>query len=145
MKDDLRENPPQRFDIARQWRAFNAAFQFVELTMSGTSIGRRTVRIPNHLLGVADEATRRQLRTVLNVVPSDHELGGRSVEARRHRLVGRYLRVIPGFGYVVVRKDKEAFLTELEALKQTVAVFKDRVTAKLSVELDKRAAESRKH
>ena len=52
--------------------------------------------------------------------------------------------MIPGFGYVVVRKDKEAFLTELEALKQAVAVFKDRVTAKLSVELDKRAAELEK-
>jgi hypothetical protein len=51
--DELKQNPPQRFDIARTVRVFNAAFEFVEFEMTGTNIGRKTIPIPAELMGLA--------------------------------------------------------------------------------------------
>lgn len=34
VREDLKTNPPQKFDVARRVRVFNAAFQFVELSLA---------------------------------------------------------------------------------------------------------------
>jgi hypothetical protein len=141
IEEDLRANPPQKFDVARRVRVFNAAFQFVELEMNGTSIGRRSVQIPTHLLGVADERTREQLRTVLRIVPAGHELSGDKLERLRRGIERDYLKSIPRFGQALLRTDKEAFEQEVELLKLRVEEFKTEVTAKLQKELTARIAE----
>src|SRR5690606_582210 len=51
---DLEENPPQSFDIARRMRVFNSYYEFVDLELTGVQIDRKQVRIPAHLMGVAD-------------------------------------------------------------------------------------------
>jgi hypothetical protein len=61
--DDLQINPPQKFDLARTVRVFNAHIEFVDFNLVGASIARKTVRIPARLMGLAgDEATARLLR-----------------------------------------------------------------------------------
>ena len=60
---DLKQNPPQKFDIARTICVFNAHFEFVEFEMTGTHIGRKTMPIPAELMGLAkDEQTKRRLK-----------------------------------------------------------------------------------
>ena len=44
---DLKANPPQPFDITRKVRVFNAAFEFVDFELSGTSIDQMTFPFPN--------------------------------------------------------------------------------------------------
>ena len=141
VQTDLRENPPQKFDVARRIRVFNAAFQFVELEMSGTSIGRRSVQIPTHLLGVADERTLEQLRTVLRIVPAGHELSGDKLERLRRGIERDYLKPIPRFGQALLRTHKEAFEHEVELLKGRVDEFKSEVSTKLQQELTARITE----
>lgn len=141
LQEDLHANPPQKFDVARRVRVFNAAFQFVELEMSGTSIGRRSVQIPTHLLGVADEKTREQLRTVLRIVPSGHELSGDQLARLRRGIERDYLKSIPQFGQTLLRSGKEAFEREVELLKVRVEEFKTEVLAKLQQELTGRIAQ----
>lgn len=141
LQEDLQANPPQKFDVARRVHVFNAAFQFVELEMSGTSIGRRSVQIPTHLLGVADEKTRDQLRTVLRIVPAGHELSGDKLERLRRGIERDYLKPIPRFGQVLLRADKQLFEREVALLKVRVEEFKAEVSAKLQQELTGRIAE----
>ena len=75
---DLKRNPPQKFDVARRIQVFNAHFEFVEFSLTGTHIDRKTVRIPSRLMGVVDEKTRDELNTTLQllgvwlVLPADH-------------------------------------------------------------------------
>lgn len=140
-QENLARNPPQSFDIARKLRVFNAAFQFVELEMTGTNVSRHTVRIPNHLLGIADDATREQLRTVLSIVPSQHELSGKPLAKARHRLIKTHLQLLPGYGYVVLRANKHAFLEDLTTLTALVDGFRAEVNEKLEAQLTQRVAE----
>lgn len=135
---DLVENPPQKFDVAHRVRVFNAAFQFVELTILGTKIHRRKVQIPSYLLGVADEKLRDDLSTALKVVPERHELSGTKLDGMRQRLEKRHLTVIPGYGHVVLRSSKEAFLADLKLFQEEVEKFKTQVGEKLDQELDER-------
>jgi hypothetical protein len=141
LQENLRVNPPQRFDVARRIRVFNAAFQFVELAMSGTSIGRRTVQIPSHLLGVADAKTREQLRTVLRIVPTGHALSGDNLERLRRGIERDHLKPIPGFGQALPRTRKEAFERKVELLKERVEEFKAEVSKRLQEELTARVGE----
>lgn len=138
---DLLTNPPLKFDVARRVRVFNAAFQFVELEMSGTSIGRRSVQIPTHLLGVADAKTREQLRTVLRIVPAGHELSGDKLERLRRGIEREYLKSIPRFGQALLRTNKEEFEGKVELLRARVEEFKAEVSKKLQEELAARVGE----
>jgi hypothetical protein len=135
---DLARNPPQKFDVARTVRVFNAAIQFVELKVQGTDLKSSKISIPNHLLGVADKRLLRELKTTLQVVPEGHDLSGEDLKAKRARVEDRYLRVIPGFGYAVRRTQKEDFRREYEDLKAEVEAFRTRVKEELDTELDER-------
>jgi hypothetical protein len=141
VRADLQKNPPQKFDLARKVRIFNAAFQFVELTMTGTNVGRRTIRVPNHLLGVTDHVTRDALRTVLTVLPSGHDLSGQRLESMRRGLERDYLTIIPSYGYVVLREKKAKFEAQVALLKVAVQQFKEEVRTNLDAELERRVGE----
>ena len=43
VQESLAQNPPQKFDVSRRVRVFNAAFEFVDFELSGTFIDRKTV------------------------------------------------------------------------------------------------------
>ena len=131
LQEDLRSNPPQKFDVQRQLRVFNAAFQFVELRVLGTNVARRTVRLPTRLLGMTDEQTRDDLRMGLRLVPLTHDLSGRDLDVKRRRIEKRHLTIVPGYGYAIRRAAKEEFLRDLETLKQEVERFKTKVAADL--------------
>jgi len=133
----LEENPPQKFDIARKVRVFNAAFEFVEFELLGTSIDRKTVPIPKHLSGVADMKTREQLRTSFTILPPDHKLSGTHLEKDKSLIAKKYLRRITGYGNVVLRSRKLDFEREVELLKDAVDRFAEEVRTKLQTAMDK--------
>jgi hypothetical protein len=136
VEQSLKENPPQKFDVSRRVRVFNAAFEFVEFELSGTSIDRKTVPIPHHLLGVADDATREQLRASFRILPPNHELSGEHLKYDRDLIAKRYLRVIPGFGSVLPRSRKPDFEREVEELRSAVKDFGKAVQTKLQSAMD---------
>ncbi len=110
VEGDLKDNPPQRFDITRKVQVFNAAFEFVDFELSGTSIHQMTVPIPKHLYGIADEQTREQIRTSCSLLPPGHELSGDHLRRDRNLIAKKYLRTIQGgFGTVVLRSHKGDF------------------------------------
>jgi hypothetical protein len=141
VQENLKADPPQKFDVARRVRVFNAAFQFVELRMPGTSIGRKTISIPPQLMGAVDAAMEGRLKTLLNVVPKGHELSGKTLQDERRLLDDEYLAIIPGYGHVVLREQKSVFQAAVESLSKKVDRFKAHVEAELESELSKRVDE----
>ncbi len=137
VKKDLDHNPPQRFDIARKVRVFNAAFEFVEFELLGTFIDRKTVPIPSHLSGVADEKTREQLRTSFTILPPDHKLSGEHLARDKDLIAKKFLRTIKSYGTVVLRSRKDAFEKEVQALRTTVEAFGHKIRDELQAAMDK--------
>lgn len=137
VQEDLKKNPPQNFDIARTVRVFNAHFEFVEFELLGTFIDRKTVRIPKHLSGIADEKTREQLRQSFTILPPNHKLSGEHLLHNKRLIERKYLKQIKGFGNVLLRTRKEDFLKEVETLQADVKAFGEQVRDQLQSEMDK--------
>lgn len=128
----LKENPPQKFDIARRVNVFNSYFEFVELEVLGTQISKQTVQIPNHILGVVDDKTRRQLKTQFRIVPPEDELSGEHLSKDRELIAQQYLTRIPNYGVIVRRNKKEEFVKAVDALKASVDAFSKRLEESLA-------------
>ena len=134
---DLQRNPPQKFDIARKVRVFNAAFEFVEFELVGTFIDRKTVPIPKHLSGIADKQTRQQMRTSFTILPPDHKLSGEHLKRDKNLIAKKYLRSIKNHGSVVLRSRKDKFEKEVEILRKAVAKFAETIRDELQAAMDR--------
>jgi hypothetical protein len=134
---NLKENPPQPFNISRAVRVFNAAFEFVDFELSGTSIKQMTVPIPKHLYGIADEQTRELLNTSSKLLPPGHKLSGDHLRKDRNLIAKKYLRAIRNFGTVVVRSRKPDFEKEVKDLRDAVAKFGEKIKQDLQAAMDK--------
>ena len=137
IRRNLQDNPPQKFDIARRMNVFNAYLEFVELELSGVQIDRKRIQIPNHLIGVADQKTRDQLSSHFRVVAEGSSLSGEQLRKDRDLIARRYLRVIPNYGTVVRRSEKEQLVDEVEKLKAAVATFREKLEAELQKTIDR--------
>lgn len=140
VNESLMKNPPQKFDVSRSVRVFNAAFEFVDFELSGTFIDRKTVPIPKHLSGVADVQTRQQLQTSFRILPPNHKLSGEHLQKDKALIAKKYLRTITGYGTVVLRSRKTEFEAEVEQLRADVNAFADTVRADLQSAMDKNRA-----
>lgn len=139
VQNDLKQNPPLQFDIARTLRVFNSKLEFVEFELEGCFVSRHTVPIPAELLGLAkkDEATRNKLRSSFRLIEPDEVLDKKkkvseeSLKKERLRLAQQYLVSIQRFGTVILRANKDAFLKEVEGLRGMVATFREALASKL--------------
>ena len=137
VEKNLNENPPQKFDVSRSVRVFNAAFEFVEFELSGTYIDRKKVQIPKHLSGIADARTRDQLNSTFNILPPDHKLSGEHLQKDKALIVRKFLRTITNFGSAVLRRNKVEFEKDVEQLRADVAKFAESVKNDLQAAMDK--------
>ena len=137
LRKNLDDNPPQAFNIARRMTVFNSHFEFAELELTGVNIARKRVRIPNHLLGVADERTRDQLRSQFQVVAPDSKMSGKALRQDRELIARRFLTVIPNYGSVVRRKEKSEFIEQVDKLRGRVTEFKTKLESELQESMEK--------
>lgn len=52
LKQDLDQNPPKNFDLARAVNVYNARVQFVELKLGGCKLSEHKAQLPDHLIQV---------------------------------------------------------------------------------------------
>lgn len=137
LQNDLAFNPPVKFDIARKVRVFNAQFEFVEFEVLGCSLSRRTVNIPGDLMGLAkDEKTRKLLRSSFQLIGRESTLSGDKVYKLKQALAKKYMFTISGYGTVVLRKNKDEYVSKVEVLKKYIERFRRQVKKKLQDEID---------
>lgn len=137
VRRDLEENPPQKFDIARRMRVFNSYYEFVELELTGVHIDRRQIRIPEHLMGVANPETRARLRSHFQLVAENSKLSGDHLRKDRDLISRRFLKNVPNFGNLVRRADKDKLQEAVEQLRQSVQTFKTKLEAELQASIDR--------
>lgn len=136
IKSDLKENPPQRFDIARRMNVFNSYYEFVERELLGVRIDRKRIRIPRHLLGVADKKTRDQISSHFQLCADGSALSGEQLRKDRDLISRRYLTLIKHYGCVVKRAEKPKLVAEVEGLRERVSEFSATLAQELQDSID---------
>jgi len=137
VKENLDRNPPQRFDIARTCRVFNAYFEFVEFELPGLQIQQRKVTIPSDLIGlIKDKTIQRMLETSFKLIDESSELSGKAFQKCKSRIIKEYLTLLPGYKYVVLRSVKPKFVRKVEQLTKAVKRFQEHVKADLQAAVD---------
>lgn len=126
VEEDLKRLPPQRFDIARAVRVFDARIQFVELELNHVRVDRRTVALPPELMGLGDPETLERLSATFRLI-DDPELSPEPLIARRREIEEKYLRRLRGYGWVVRLEDKSTLEKEVATLTEQVKTFDARV------------------
>jgi hypothetical protein len=125
IKKDLDANPPQKFDLARKVTVFNARIEFVELEVKGCKVTRKEVSLPQGLIGVQSADVERRLRSAYRLIEPTEEITKAQLEVETHRkeIEKEFLRVIPGFGMGILKKDRKEFDQAIEELDKTVGNF----------------------
>jgi hypothetical protein len=147
LKEDLTNNPPLKFDVARYERVFNARIEFVELEVLGCSVSRHTANIPSDLMGLADnsEAANR-LRSTFKVIGENDTvdaagaLSEKTLKDERKRIADEYLISLPNYGTVILRKNRPEFEREIEELRKKVTAFGVGLKTRLSELIDTNVA-----
>lgn len=135
---DIADNPPQRFDIARTVRVFNSRFEFVELKIKGTAIERIEINLPVELLGLAQNPdVERHLHARYHLQDANSDISSEQIRTARRRLIDCHLIGLPGYGQVVLRRDKEKLLQGIELLKEELQKFSDDMRSRLQTEIDR--------
>jgi len=135
--EELKANPPLKFDVARKVRVFNARIEFVEFELRGLAISRKTVQIPSDLLGLAREPrAQKLLRSSFQLIEENSELSGERVNKLKQFIAKKYLIGLPGYGNVVLRSNKEDFQTAVKALERYVRRFQRLLKKKLQAAID---------
>jgi hypothetical protein len=152
--DDLQRNPPAPFDLSRKTLVFSSRFQFVEFELRGARWAGRRINLSNVLLNAdLPEALRDQLDTQIRPYQEQDEpsfkvpllvAGIRAYDGQGQRISvsvtqtqvlkywteirDRYLKELPGFGWLIKRENlppfREASAAFEETLRAWVAAFR---------------------
>lgn len=136
---DLTENPPRRFDLAQQVQVFNAAFEFVEFSVEGCTISKKTVSIPSDLVGLGrDPRTQKMLHSTFKLIDGDDkELSGARITKLKKFILDKFLVNLPNYGNIVLRTNKADFETAVETLRRYVNRFQQRIKVNLQLAIDR--------
>jgi len=131
-------NPPQKFDVARKVRVFNSRIEFVEFKMEGYQIARKKVSIPSDLVGLAkDEKTKRLLHSSFQLIDDANvEISGVKITKLKEYIVNKYLIVLPHYGTVILRENKDDFNQAVKTLRKYILRFQKRIQNKLQKGID---------
>jgi hypothetical protein len=140
LEAEFAANPPQKFDLARKVNVFNAKVEFVEMSLTGTYIGRHTAQLPRELVfATRDAETQRRVQASFRVVDDNSALGkdAKAISDRVKALRTLYLRSIGPLGSVMLRSKHDLFIKEVEKIRQEIDRFRTAVEPRLQKEIDK--------
>jgi hypothetical protein len=140
VKQDLEQNPPKNFDLARAVNVYNARVQFVELKLGGCKLSEHKAQLPDHLIQVLKKNPVLSKKIGKNiklideddVLVTDPKLSQATLFKRRETIQNQYLRPVRGVGTVIERSKKADFSIAVESLKAEVAKFAASVETKLA-------------
>lgn len=141
--EDIKKNPPQKFDVARKVRVFNARFEFVELKIEGCFLSRHKVTIPSELMGLAGDANmQKRLRSSFQLITGDEIFGEKDtvnekkIVEERKKIEDKWLGNITGYGKAVLRENKDDLNKDIEELRKIVKKYSDAIKEKLKKSIE---------
>lgn len=137
--ENLKESPPQQFDIARALRVFSSKVQYVEFEAVGYKLDRKVVPLPDQLNDVNDSALRDQissrirsplqdlasveLEVARNGKTQKVKVDGRWLDSERKRIEDEFLYGIAGFGKVILHTKREGFKSAVEEFEDVIKAY----------------------
>lgn len=143
-KQDLKAVPPREFNIARRERVFSYKLEFVEFSIEGFKLATRAVQLPPELLGLDEDVD--QWHNTFRLFPSGslpkveidaedgkkRELGERALSAAADALRKKYLISLPGYGWLILVRNKAAFESAVETLRADLKIYKKQIDDQLN-------------
>lgn len=136
--ENLAQAPPVQFDIARRVRVFESYLQYVEVTLKGTAIQRRRIRVPRSIqnLGAA-EGIHNRLRTTFDLVEGNSGLSSKALEDELSRIRDAFTPSLgKPHGRVLLKTQKPLFEKRLEQLREKLKAFQKEVETSLQEHLN---------
>jgi len=136
--ENLKAAPPVSFDIARQVRVYSAYLQYVEMKLSGASIQRRRVAIPEAVqkLGGGKDLEGR-LRTTFELIEKRSDLSSKALDAKLATIRKDFTRSLgKAHGRVVLKSAKAHLDVRLADFKADLEKHQASVENKLQETLD---------
>lgn len=147
MQTDLERNPPAKFDITRRLQVFSSRVVYVEFEMSGFSLSRKQVPLPEDFTTVSDANLQAQissrLRAPIAAVGAVELKIGDGTDAKtvrvddvwlrkeRKRIEDLYTFQIDNFGRVILREDRKDFDAAVKSFLKVVEQYHEKVRAAL--------------
>jgi hypothetical protein len=134
----LKAAPPVSFDVARQVRVYTAYLQYVEMKLTGASIQRRRVAIPESIqnLGGAKDLEGR-LRTTFELIENSSELSSKALDTKLATIRKDFTRSLGKIhGRVVLKSAKPHLEERFSEFRKDLEQHQSKVEAKLQATLD---------
>ena len=142
VSNDLKQSPPQQFDLARQVRVLSTQFQFAEFSLLKAALARKRVPVPPDLLGLAGNSnTEELLHASFQLIGKEDEISGEKLMKRRDEIDKKYLVSIAHYGKVILHTNRAEFDKEVEALRSDVEKFRMDALKNLDLAIQKNCAE----
>jgi len=157
-KVNLQENPPRKFNLARLERVFNYKLEFVEFSLEGFQLGRRTVPLPADLLGLVEEDLQERLRNTFRLFeaaePFEFEFADPVNPGKKLKITEKWLGAeatrirndyfIPlgssSYGNLILKRRKAEFEAKVDRLRSLVdsyaAMVKKTIASKIKTTRD---------
>jgi hypothetical protein len=137
-KNDLELRPPKQFNLERTVMVYSSFIQFVELSLTGLSLNRSTIKIPQKLLNVTkNNQIEERLKASYRLIDEESEIS-KDIQSKVSELRKTYLRSMgKRLGNVILLSKKPEFLKEIAVIEKEIEKYLKEVEAKLKEEIEK--------
>lgn len=139
IEKEIKEAPPQKFDLARKVNVYQAYYQFVEIELSNCSLGSFTIPISEQLLAIVDDHdVRRRLTAKYKLVEPDskikRDLAG--IRDAVNDLRKEFTTIInEKIGRVIAKEKKQDFLRQVGEIRSFITEITGEIETDLKTEI----------
>lgn len=136
VSDELKLNPPMKFNVAKTILVFNSWFEFVEFELKNCFISRKEVPLKSDLFGLAKgDKAYDSLRSSFKLIGKNSKISEKKLSDKKKKITDHYLIQIKGYGAVILRNKKEEFNKEITVFKEEIKKFQNEIEKKLNEEI----------
>jgi len=134
--EELRQNPPMKFNVAKSIMVFNSWFEFVEFELKNCFISRKEVPLNSDLFGlIKGEKAYESLSSSFRLIGKNSKLSEKKLADKKKKIIDLYLIHIKGYGSVILRSNKEKFDKEVNLFKEDIKKFQLDIEENLNKEI----------
>lgn len=137
---ELKENPPQKFDAMRKVRVYQGYIQFAELSLTGCRLTSHTINIPNSLLNIAENSDlKNRVRSTCRLVENTSEFSNKVkvIQDKVKNLRDDYLKSLgKRYGSVILRKERKEFDKQVLVIQEDLNKLSETVKDDLGKEIE---------
>ena len=134
--ENLKKNPPTKFDLQRQVHVYSTYLQYVEISFPGVRIQRRRIPIPQVLITVnAEKELFGKLRTTFDLIEKDMEFPLNHLIKKSNRTKKKFTFLLGKKGRVILKEKKFEFENEIEEIRSELEACKEKLESELDTKL----------